>query len=69
MPALQEKVAVITGGHSGIGLAVAKPFAAKDTFVFITGRLPRSIAGRSSSYRASERVVRRTRPSPIQEFQ
>ena len=36
--ALEAKVAVITGGTSGIGLAVAKRFAAEGAQVFITGR-------------------------------
>ena len=46
MSALQRKVAVFTGGSSGIGLAVAKRFVAEDAFVFISGRRPVSIARR-----------------------
>jgi NAD(P)-dependent dehydrogenase (short-subunit alcohol dehydrogenase family) len=38
MSALQEKVAVITGGSSGIGLAIAKRFASEGAYVFITSR-------------------------------
>jgi NAD(P)-dependent dehydrogenase (short-subunit alcohol dehydrogenase family) len=36
--ALEGKVAVITGGNSGIGLATARRFAAEGVRVFITGR-------------------------------
>ena len=35
---LADKIAVITGGTTGIGLATAKRFAAEGARVFITGR-------------------------------
>lgn len=37
---LADKIAVVTGGTSGIGLATAKRFAAEGARVFITGRRP-----------------------------
>jgi NAD(P)-dependent dehydrogenase (short-subunit alcohol dehydrogenase family) len=35
---LDGKIAVVTGGNSGIGLATAQRFVEKGAFVFITGR-------------------------------
>ena len=35
---LEDKIALVTGGSSGIGLATAKRFVAEGAHVYITGR-------------------------------
>src|ERR1700694_2823857 len=41
---LEEKIALITGGNSGIGLATAKQFVNEGAYVFITSRRERELA-------------------------
>ncbi|HYR43729.1 MAG TPA: SDR family oxidoreductase [Terriglobia bacterium] len=44
MGKLEGKVALITGGSSGIGLATAQEFVSEGAYVFITGRRERELA-------------------------
>jgi len=49
MSKLNNKVAVVTGGNSGIGLATAKRFAAEGATVIITGRRKDAVAEAAAS--------------------
>ena len=44
MSKLEGKVALVTGGNSGIGLATAKQFVNEGAYVFITGRRESELA-------------------------
>src|SRR5947199_2089091 len=44
MKKLDGKIAVVTGGNSGIGLATAQEFVAEGAYVFITGRREAELA-------------------------
>jgi NAD(P)-dependent dehydrogenase (short-subunit alcohol dehydrogenase family) len=55
---LEGKIALITGGNSGIGLAAAKHFVNEGAYVFITGRRDPALAAQQ---RRSEEMLAATR--------
>src|SRR5437016_4479427 len=55
---LEGKVAVITGGSSGIGLATAKRFVAEGAYVFITGRRQTELGAAAKELGSNATAVR-----------
>jgi NAD(P)-dependent dehydrogenase (short-subunit alcohol dehydrogenase family) len=49
MDKLKGKIALVTGGNSGIGLATAKEFVNEGAYVFITGRREEELTAAASS--------------------
>ena len=61
---LEGKIALITGGNSGIGLATAKEFVNEGSYVFITGRREQELAaaGKEIGKKCECRTRRRVEP-------
>lgn len=55
---LESKIALVTGGSSGIGLATAKQFVAEGAFVYITGRRQSELEIAVASLGSNARAVR-----------
>jgi NADP-dependent 3-hydroxy acid dehydrogenase YdfG len=67
MHTLDGKIALITGGTSGIGLATAKQFVNEGAYVFITGRREPELAAavkeiRMKYQRGARRRIESCRP-------
>ena len=58
MSKLQNKIAVITGGTTGIGLATAERFASEGATVIVTGRNPETLASAQEQLGAGVEVVK-----------
>ena len=58
MGKLDGKVALVTGGNSGIGLATAREFVAEGAYVFITGRREAELAAAAQEIGKSVTTVR-----------
>ncbi len=54
---LEGKIAVITGGNSGIGLATAERFVAEGAYVYITGRRQKELEAAVNSVGKNIRAV------------
>src|SRR6266699_6605499 len=53
MAKLEGKIALVTGGNSGIGLATAKRFVNEGAYVFMTGRRERELAAAVKEIRSN----------------
>ena len=60
---LEGQIAVVTGGSTGIGLAVAKRFAKEGVGVFVTGRRKAELAAAVGAIGPGTTASGRTPPS------
>ena len=57
MPALEDQVALVTGGGSGIGLGIVKRFVAEGAKVMVLERMPERVKELESEFDGSVKAV------------